>query len=124
MKILKLILITLLTLTFACTDDDNIISDFYIYPNPYNIPNGEGTFRLTLNNSITDDFTLKIEVKDQRNQIVWTRTKDYPNSGNTINLKWSGLNNSGILPSPGIYRAKVTISGTASGEKYFELIIQ
>lgn len=126
MKIFVFLLIFISGLTYCTKDDDNVISDFYMYPSPYSSQSSTAaTFKITLSQDITD-ANVTITIKDQSNIEVWNYNKSLTSTSGTITIKWSGENENSISLAPGVYLVEVSVgAGTEGliGESNVEIII-
>ncbi len=123
-----LIFLSILFLMSSCaTEDQNVISDFYMYPNPYNATSSANAkFRVSLTNSTMNSSSpVSIKIYNYNKEEIWSysTTVGIYLTGSNLDIPWSGENNSGQTVSPGIYYATATIGGTYSDEKTVEIII-
>jgi len=123
MKSIGIIAFVLLMTFFACNkEDDNVISDFYMYPNPYTSQSSsDATFRVVLTRTLNGS-PISITVSDFNGDVLWSYSTTI--TSNPVLMTWSGENNSGVSVAPGIYTVKVSIGGSITSERDVRIIIQ
>lgn len=88
------------------------LKNAYSYPNPFK---EKAKFGLEMN--VTGkEVELGFEVRDQNGQLLYSRTSNFVNVSNRVDLEWNGVTNAGTPLQTGVYyyQMRVQVNGAVS----------
>ncbi|ADG70814.1 hypothetical protein [Brachyspira murdochii] len=107
-KILLLILLAFLYISCSPNKPSSLLSEFYNYPNPFTLSNGENTtYKVSIKSG--EIISAKLDIYSQNGDLIDSKDMIIESSRQTAFCIWSGLDKNGkYLPSE-VYDAKVTV---------------